>query len=186
MRKEGEVGMRRCEECSYLYTTGGEYPETYCPLVSEEDEKFDTDDEGYSGCRYNMRTLKKKEREHDEAEYRSLLGYDDFMLTNSIDMTEEDSKILNQIMRAMMHTIGMWPEGLRHPYKRHGKIFYRPYRNHFDTAPNCYGYWMWERMEKAGHAEAHKTGNGEMWHLTRRGLDWLEMKLQIRIYDEEE
>jgi hypothetical protein len=38
-------------------------------------------------------------------------------------------------------------------------------------------------MEKAGHAKAYKTDNGEMWHLTRRGLDWLEMKLQMKIYD---
>ena len=123
---------------------------------------------------------------NDEAEYRAYLGYDDFMLVNSIDMTEEDSQKLKLIVEVMMHTIGLWPEGLRHPYKRHGKIFYRPYRNHFDTAPNCDGYWMWERMEKAGHAEARKTGNGEMWHLTRHGLDWLEMKLDMKIYDEED
>ena len=45
---------------------------------------------------------------------------------------------------------------------------------------------MWERMQKAGHAEAYKMKNGEMWHLTRRGLDWLEMKLDMKIYDEED
>lgn len=28
--------------------------------------------------------------------------------------------------------------------------------------------------------------NGEMWHLTRRGLDWLQMKLDMIIYDEED
>ena len=58
--------------------------------------------------------------------------------------------------------------------------------NYFDTAPNCGGYWMWERMQKAGHAEVCKMNNGEMWHLTRRGLDWLEMKLDMKIYDEED
>ena len=172
--------MRHCEECSYLSSSGGEYPESYCPIVSEEDPKFDGD-----GCHYNLRTLKKLERENDEAEYRSLLGYDDFLLVNSIEMTEEDAKKLKQIIRTMMHTIGLWPEGLRHAYKRHGKIFYRPYRNYFDTAPACAGYWMWERMEKAGHAEVDRSGPSEFWHLTRRGLDWLEMKLGMKIYDEE-
>ena len=128
------------------------------------------------------------EREREEAEYRYFIGYDDFVLTNSIDMTEENSKTLNQIISVMMHTIGLWPEGLRHAYKRHGKIFYRPYRNYFSTAPKCGGYWMWERMQKAGHAEMRKSGkgDGEIWNLTRRGLDWLEMKLSMKIYDEED
>ena len=45
---------------------------------------------------------------------------------------------------------------------------------------------MWERMQKAGHAEVYKSGQGEFWHLTRRGLDWLEMKLDMKIYDEED
>jgi hypothetical protein len=52
-----------------------------------------------------------------------LLGYDDFLLVNGIDMTKEDRKKIRQIIEVMMHTIGMWPEGLRHSYKRHGKIF---------------------------------------------------------------
>ena len=177
--------MRHCEECEYLSSTGGEYPESYCPIVSEDDTKFDDDDKG-SGCHYNLRTLRKLERVRDEFEYRSLLGYDDFLLVNSIDMTEEDSRKLKQIIEVMMHTIGLWPEGQRHAYKRHGRIFYRPYRNYFNTKPGCGGYWMWERMQKAGHAEVYKSGQGEFWHLTRRGLDWLEMKLDMKIYDEED
>lgn len=32
----------------------------------------------------------------------------------------------------------------------------------------------------------HKTNQVEFWHLTRRGLDWLEMKLDMKIYDEED
>ena len=98
-----------------------------------------------------------------------------------IEETEE-----NKIIRTMMHTIGLWPEGVRHAYKRHGKIFYRPYRNYFNTAPNCDGYWMWERMKKADHADVYKSSQGEFWHLTRRGLDWLGMKLDMTIYDEED
>ena len=176
--------MRHCEECNYLSSTGGEYLEQYCRLVSEDDEKFDEDAKG-CGCHYNLRTLKKLKRITDEAEYRSHLGYDDFMLTNSINMTEEDNRKIQQIIKVMMHTIGLWPEGLRHAYKRHGKIFYRPYRNYFNTAPGCGGYWMWERMEKAGHAECVKSSQGEFWHLTRRGIDWLEMKLDMKIYDNE-
>lgn len=178
--------MRHCEECQYLSSTGGEYPETYCTLISEDDPKVMDDGKGFLGCTYNLRTLKKLARERDEAEYREYLGYDDFMLVNGIDMTEEDNRKIQQIILVMMHTIGMWPEGLRHPYKRHGKIFYRPYRNYFNTKPECSGYWMWERMQKADHAEVDRSGPSEFWHLTRRGLDWLEMKLDMKIYDEED
>ena len=177
--------MRHCDECQYLSSTGGEYPELYCMLVDEDDPKVMDNDKGL-GCTYNLRTLKKLARERDEAEYRAYLGYDDFMLVNGIDMTEEDNKKLKRIIRTMMHTIGLWPEGLRHAYKRHGKVYYRPYRNYFNTAPKCDGYWMWERMEKAGHAECVKSNQGEFWHLTRRGLDWLEMKLGMTIYNEED
>ena len=177
--------MRHCEECQYLSSTGGEYPETYCMLVDENDPKVMDDGQGL-GCTYNLRTLKKLARERDEAEYRSYLGYDDFVLVNGIDMTEEDNRKIQQIIEVMMHTIGLWPEGRRHAYKRHGKIFYRPYRNYFATKPGCDGYWMWERMQKAGHAEVAKSSQGEFWHLTRRGLDWLEMKLDMKIYDEED
>lgn len=180
--------MRHCEECKYLSFYGEEDPESYCPLVSEDDPKFDEDVKG-CGCHYNIRTLQKRDEEREEAEYRDMLGYDDFLLVNGIDLTEENSRKLKMITEVMMHTIGMWPEGLRHAYKRHGKIFYRPYRNYFSTAPHLSGYWMWERMEKAGHAERIKVdpdSGGEIWHLTRRGLNWLEMKLKARIYDEED
>lgn len=181
--RSGKQGMRHCEECGYLSSYGGEYPETYCPLVSEDDPKFVEDEKG-CGCRYNARTLKKLEKENEEAEYRALLGYDDFMLTNSTDMTEEDTKKIGQIIHVMMHTIGLWPEGRIHAYKRHGRVFFRPYQNFFCTAPGCDGYWMWERMQAAGHAEVVSRGSqGELWHLTRRGLDWLEMKLDMTIYD---
>jgi len=180
--------MRHCEECEYMSSTGGEYPETYCKLVSMDDPKVE-DDNGYTGCRYNLRTLRKMERDRDEAEYRSLLGYDDFVLVNGIDMTEQDGEKLRKIIGVMMHAIGMWPEGLRHAYKRHGRIYYRPYRNYFSTTPKITGHWMWERMQKAGHAEMRNSwndGNGEIWSLTRRGLDWLGMKLDMKIYDEED
>ena len=48
--------MRHCEECQYLSSTGGEYPETYCTLISEDDPKVMDDDKGL-GCTYNLRTL---------------------------------------------------------------------------------------------------------------------------------
>ena len=44
--------------------------------------------------------------------------------------------------------------GLDHkkPYKRHGKLFYRPYRNYYDASiKDCE---VWDLMVKAGYAKA--------------------------------
>lgn len=78
--------------------------------------------------------------------------------------------------------------GLDHkkPYKRHGKLFYRPYRNYYDASPkDCEA---WDLMVDAGVAKAGKKDRygGRMYWLTREGLDWLGEKLGITIYDEEE
>ena len=78
--------------------------------------------------------------------------------------------------------------GLDHkkPYKRHGKLFYRPYRNYYDASPkDCE---VWETMVNAGYAEAGRKNRngGRMYWLTRKGLDWIGEKLGIKIYDEED
>lgn len=81
------------------------------------------------------------------------------------------------------HCIGL---GRKKPYTRHGKKFYRPYRNYYSTGKN---FESWELMVEAGYAERDEEKNqhgGYTYWLTRAGLDWLGEKLGIRIYDEEE
>ena len=80
------------------------------------------------------------------------------------------------------HAIGM---GLKRPYTRHGKQFYRPYRNYFATLLPCE---PWEMMVGAGYAtmrEYEREGRAAatFW-LTREGLDWLGDQLGMHIYDE--
>lgn len=78
--------------------------------------------------------------------------------------------------------------GLDHkkPYKRHGRLFYRPYRNYYAAGANhCEA---WEMLVNAGYAERgiELSHGGRMYWLTREGLDWLGEKLGIVIYDEED
>ena len=78
--------------------------------------------------------------------------------------------------------------GLDHkkPYKRHGRLFYRPYRNYYDASPkDCE---IWDVMVDDGYAEAGRKDRrgGRMYWMTREGLDWLGEKLGIQIWDEEE
>lgn len=82
------------------------------------------------------------------------------------------------------HAIGM---GLRKPYKRHGKTFYKPYRNYFSTSEGCEHYKCWESLESAGYAKSvQREEYGKTFWLTRDGLDWLGEKLNMHIYDEDE
>ena len=81
------------------------------------------------------------------------------------------------------HAVGL---DNKKPYKRHGKYFYRPYRNYYDASPkDCE---TWELMCDAGYADRGRKDRygGRMYWLTRKGLDWLGEKLGIKIYDEED
>ena len=82
-----------------------------------------------------------------------------------------------------MHCIGM---DRRKPYKRHGKMFYRPYRNFYSAGKrDCE---IWDVMVASGYAEAGEENQheGRTYWMTRAGLDWLGEKLGIVIHNEEE
>lgn len=82
------------------------------------------------------------------------------------------------------HAVGM---GMRKPYKRHGKMFYRPYRNYFAASDGSRDFEAWETLEKSGYAKSiRRTEYGKIFWLTRCGLDWLGEKLNMHIYDEED
>ena len=81
------------------------------------------------------------------------------------------------------HAIGL---DNKKPYKRHGRLFYRPYRNYYDAS--LADSEIWHRMVDKGYAEVGKKDRygGRMFWLTREGLDWLGNELGIVIHDEEE
>lgn len=84
-----------------------------------------------------------------------------------------------------MHCIGL---DHKKPYNRHGKMFYKPYRNYFSTAPECSDFYELEMMTLAGYmkrSKMSKNGGYNFW-LTRKGLDWLGKELNITIYGEED
>lgn len=83
----------------------------------------------------------------------------------------------------MKHCIGL---DRKKPYTRHGKKFYKPYRNGFATGKNQDG---WEELVNAGYAKRSKEQNqhgGYLYWLTRAGLDYLGDKIGVTIYDEED
>lgn len=88
----------------------------------------------------------------------------------------------NIYIKYMSHCIGL---DHKKPYKRHGRLFYRPYRNYYDASPkDCE---IWDTIVAAGYAEAGRKDirGGRMYWLNRSGLDWLGDKLGMHIWDEE-
>lgn len=81
------------------------------------------------------------------------------------------------------HAIGL---DYKRPYIRHGKKFYKPYRNYYDTFTSDK---VWLRLEKLDYAKSYgfKIIDGcehISFKLTRKGLDWLGNALNIKICDE--
>jgi len=86
-----------------------------------------------------------------------------------------------------LHVIGMDNRPHHQPYTRHGKKFYRPYRNYF-SAPES-GDRDLDILAEAGYMDRvvtnPGTGRGYVWYsFNRKGLDWLGEQIGIHIYDE--
>ena len=141
-------------------------------------------------CKYNKRDFSKPQNSsyaefccgnEDSDNYGVPTMYDD-----SCDDFEEKSRLMdneNHFISLARHAIGL---DHKEPYKRHGKLFYRPYRNYYDASPkDCE---TWELMCDAGYADRGRKDRygGRMYWLSRKGLDWLGEKLGIKIYDEDD
>lgn len=89
-----------------------------------------------------------------------------------------DEKIKQNAIAVREHAIGL---DRKNPYKRRGKLFYRPYRNYFATgAKND----LWEAIRNEGYATAQQQQSRVYYFLTRTGLDWLGVQIGVHIYDE--
>ena len=172
--------MRHCDSCQFLGYEGYEYPEYFCTVgVSEDDPMFDEDKTG-CGCRYNLRTLQKRQKENDYAEYLLDLSYSDYFLMKTVEWTDDNRQILEKHRELIRHAIGLDSEK---PYIRHGKKFYKPYRNYFQTGADTPDYPYWKRLYNAGLADMRKNGEDIWFYVTRRGMDWLGQHDGVHIYD---
>lgn len=82
------------------------------------------------------------------------------------------------------HAIGL---DYKKPYTRHGKKYYKPYRNYFCTHPDDEHWCLLESKGYAIHGTVREHDGGYktvIFYLTRDGLDWLENTLGIKIYNQ--
>lgn len=79
------------------------------------------------------------------------------------------------------HMIGL---NYKRPYIRHGRRYYKPYRDYFYSALSGPDYETLRKMEKKGHVVSGEPGEkGIYFWMTREGLDWLGEKLRIQIQE---
>lgn len=70
-------------------------------------------------------------------------------------------------------------------YHRHGKAFYKPYRNYFFGKSSLFEDFEKECIVKHTSEPEYPDKNGNtFWWLTRKGLDFIGEKINCRIYDE--
>ena len=149
----------RCDRCPLSD------PEDVCP---ESEGKYGIEHkDGMAGCRHPYSWIKKR----DEA-YAEHLG--DMGTDMGIEMTFTE-KELNRVIEICKHMIGL---DYKRPYHRHGKAFYKPYRNYYEAPLS--GNPLLDRLPE--HILTVRRGGVSIWYeLTHNGIDWLGRQLNIKI-----
>lgn len=147
-----------------------------CPLcpIAEDDVCPESEGEygiehadGMLGCRHPKNWAKKRDKEHTE--YLSDMGTD---MGVELCISEDELKIAVDYCK---HMVGL---DYKSPYQRHGKLFYKPYRNYWGAPAN--GNKILDKLPRfLVTREADEMG---VWYtLTIDGLKWLGRQLKITI-----
>lgn len=84
-------------------------------------------------------------------------------------------------VQIMAHMIGL---NYKRPYIRHGRRYYKPYRDYFCAALAGPDYEALRKLERKGYVVSGKPGEKTIYFwTTRNGLDWLGRQLRIQIHD---
>lgn len=90
----------------------------------------------------------------------------------------DKEKRIGHLLHIMEHCLGL---DHKKPYKRHGRLFYRPYRNYFTTREDI----VWQALEKKGLAKMYRSGDLDCYEVTDLGRSWLGKLINVHIYEED-
>lgn len=154
-----------------------------CPLcpIAEDDVCLESEGkygiehaDGMLGCKHPRNWAEKKSRECDE--HYGTMGTD-----MGIEMTFTPEE-LAEVIDLCKHMVGL---DRHQPYHRHGKAFYKPYRNYFCDGAN--GNRLFDKLTGVlGLITSRQSEKYVYYYLTRAGLDWLGRRLKIEIGGERE
>ena len=148
----------------------------YCPLAPYDDTCPECECEygieykdGSWGCRHPRNWIDKRDREHTE--YYGIMGTD---MGIEMSLTKEE---LARAIELCKHMVGL---DYKSPYHRHGKAFYRPYRNYYEAPRD--GNPILDKLPFS--IIKRRQGAVLVWYsLTKQGLAWVGRQLKITIWE---
>lgn len=145
-----------------------------CPLSNPEDVCPEAEgqygikhEDGTLGCRHPRNWGEKRDAEYDE--YIGAMGLD---MGIEMDLTPDE---LERALAICEHMVGL---DYQKPYHRHGKAFYKAYRNYYGDVPE--GNKILDKLPKELFL-VRQSERGTMYYLTDIGLEWLGRQLHTKI-----
>lgn len=124
--------------------------------------------DGTLGCKHPRNWVEKRDKEYSE--YLGEMGFD---MGLELNFSKER---INRFIYLCKHAIGL---DYNNPYHRHGKAFYKPYRNYYCT---CANDKIWEDLMRLGLASVSEEHDECVYYcLTQDGIEWLGRQLKITI-----
>ena len=162
----------KCERCPFAPPLDSEGHADCCPIL---DTEYGTEwRDGRLGCTMHYQTLLKNTRDYDTA-----LGTAGLEMGLEMDLQNHSIPFKKAVEHAK-HVVGL---DVSKPYTRHGRKYYKPYRNYwegFDAALDLMSHEAFGLVEKLEQEGENQT---VVYSLTREGLDWLGRRLGVTIHD---
>lgn len=145
-----------------------------CPLSDPEDVCPEAEGhlglehkDGMLGCAHPWNWVKKRDDMHTEA--IGAMGLD---MGIEMNLSPEE---LDRAIKICKHMVGL---DYKRPYHRHGKAFYRAWRNYYEAPIS--GNRILDKLPEC--VITVRKGGVSMWYeLTQIGLDWLGRQIKIKI-----
>ena len=148
----------------------------YCPLSDPEDTCPEAEGEygiehkdGVCGCRHPWNWAHKRDMMYADA-----LGEMGLDMGIEMDFAPEELERVTEICK---HMVGLDYE---RPYHRHGKAFYRAYRNYYGDVPE--GNRLLDKLPECLFT-VRRDERGATYHLTPAGLAWLGRRIGVVIHN---
>lgn len=145
-----------------------------CPLSSPDDVCPEAEGiygiehkDGTLGCKHPRNWVEKRDEE-----YSNHLGAMGLDMGIEIGMPADE---LEQVIEICKHMVGL---DYKRPYHRHGKAFYRAYRNYYADVPE--GNRLLDKLPECLFT-VRRGEHGVIYYLTKAGLEWLGRQLHITI-----
>ena len=162
----------KCDKCKYAPSP---YPDGDCDECPHWEKHGVTWKDGSEGCTLHWKTLEKMANDYDEA-------FELMAVDMSLDLIFHDNDWdMSKTIKQCEHMIGM---DKRDIYHRHGKAFYKAYRNRWGNGDNPKKDF--DELVNCGLMRRYTTGQGNIGYcLTNFGLKWLGQKIGVTIKEDD-